>query len=394
MVHLLIDFMACILVISDFAPDVNGFGGTQTAYNLLRLLGSYQQKVLVNNDFRSSIHEPYRNNKNVLFHTGLIHGRLQNRFYPIFNWVKELFNTHIHIEKKEVANFLDVYYPAIILGITKTAPSFYFAYWYKKKYPAAKLIFFVMDDYQFYKRNWLKNRMNQIFSATDGMVYIGEQMAAIHQKQYVALQNKSFKTIINPVNLQHFHLLEFKIEPVLQLVYAGSVYPNHQDGLYLLLRWLKKTHLSVRLTIFTKDIFWQELGQTEHERLAYGGELSYSQLLEELPKYSLGIITESFTEQFRYIAESSVQTKLNDYLLKGVTPLVIGPVYGATGNYVDNHQLGYRYSTQSIEGLEEFMASFIELNKEQVSIPFQDNWKKLYGQQQKELLEWIERMIA
>jgi len=133
----------------------------------------------------------------------------------------------------------------------------------------------------------------------------------------------------------------------LMFVYAGSVYPNHLDGLQLFIKAINALpQTNVVLDIYTKSEFRDRFREFESERVHYKGVVDYNDLHERLSSYDFGLVTESFHEETGNMSKHSVQTKIKDYILSGCVPVVIGPADGACGAYVASNNLGYCYLGQ------------------------------------------------
>lgn len=132
----------------------------------------------------------------------------------------------------------------------------------------------------------------------------------------------------------------------LQIVYAGSIWPMHFDALKALADALHLLHNSGKknfgLTIYTSEAAWQHNRKAlEGPGVVYGGFIPYAEMPGKLAGGWLLLVAASFDERYAPFTNSSVQTKLTDYMAAGKPVLYVGPHTGASGQFVHEWDCGF-----------------------------------------------------
>ena len=144
------------------------------------------------------------------------------------------------------------------------------------------------------------------------------------------------------------------------IIYAGSIWPMHFDALQAV---AKAVHLlalrqaqgdSVRLVIYTSEAAWQHNRKTlEGPGIESGGFIPYAEMPAKLAECWLLLVTASFLPQYAPFTNSSVQTKLTDYMAAGKPVLFVGPAEGASGQFIHEWDCGYTIGTNKPEDIAE-----------------------------------------
>jgi hypothetical protein len=334
-----------ILIVTDFSPNENGFAGPQTTYHFVKLLEkNFECKLLVHQlNFKLlGINEDWVANKDFQLFEYFIDVNWNNRFYKILNFFKKLFNPRFfHFSNKNKA-FIVGFEPEIIIGIPNSPFLYKALINLKSQIPYAKLFCYIMDDYKLYDDFLVKNVIQKSFNKIEGWISISENMASLFQTKFKNLKNKSYTVLQNPVPLDR--MLTKKTwsfgKKSINIVYAGSVYPNHLDGLLQMIDSINDSDHNVFLDIYTKEEFRHHFQKFESSKVCYKGSIAYRELTTILHHYDFGLVTETFTAEFAHFARSSIQTKINDYLLAGCMIIAFGPTYGACVQYILQNRLG------------------------------------------------------
>jgi hypothetical protein len=347
-----------ILFLTDFSPNENGYAGPQTAYNFIKLFEGYSYRILVNGEHYKEIKpspEWKKNEDFYLFNYFFAFGT-RNRLNMILNKVKSFTNPRIFFFKSGLINKLRSYDPDSIICIPNGAYNYKAGFVLKRKLPRADLFFYIMDDYKHYESTFLLKIIDRTFSKIKGWVSISHPLAQLFNSKYPSLKNKPYKIIQNPVSLSNLKMKEQKNHTnKVRLVYAGSVYSNHKETLLNIIDAINYNSVDIELSIYTKPEFREAFKNKESEKVIYKGGLNYKDLLNILPQFDYGLVTEAFLPEFENFARSSIQTKINDYLLSGCLPVVIGPEYGACVNHVVHNRLGYALTLNSKEAIVQFL---------------------------------------
>jgi glycosyltransferase involved in cell wall biosynthesis len=149
------------------------------------------------------------------------------------------------------------------------------------------------------------------------------------------------------------------------VVYAGSIQPMHFDALVATARAiadLRGRGVRSKLVVHTHPSFW-----TAHESVwrdlgvENGGLISHALLEARLRDADLLLVVASFLPTHAPMSQSSVQTKLTDYMAAGRPIFGVGPAGAASLEFIERWQLGVTCTApepQSIAAaLEKWMAT-------------------------------------
>lgn len=135
-----------------------------------------------------------------------------------------------------------------------------------------------------------------------------------------------------------------------QLIYAGSIWPMHADALAAVARAVHRLqqqgHAGFQLQVYSSAAHWQQQqAALAGPGVQYMGWLPYAQLQPLLQQAWLLVCTASFEEAHQAYSNSSVQTKLTDYMAAGRPILFVGPDEAASGQFVDEYDIGFSLAT-------------------------------------------------
>jgi hypothetical protein len=349
-----------ILFVTDFSPNENGYAGPQTAYNFIKLFDGQEKIILINEAHYKEIrpNTEWTKNKDFFLFNYLFNYSTRNRLNKFCNSIKAFVNPRYFYLNKKLSKKVTSFEPQSIICIPNDAYNYRAGLEIKRKFPHADLFFYIMDDYKHYEKPYLLQTLNDTLSYTKGWISISAPMVELFESKYPALKGKPNLVIQNPVNLSSLKKKHDKnYLGKVKMVYAGSVYPNHKDSLLKVIDAINLSGKDIELSIFTKPEFRECFKEKESDKVIYKGNLNYKELLSTLPQFDYGLVTETFLPEFANFAKSSIQTKVNDYILSGCLPVVVGPVYGACVNNVISNNIGYTTSDDDKKSILIFLNS-------------------------------------
>ena len=140
-------------------------------------------------------------------------------------------------------------------------------------------------------------------------------------------------------------------QPVNLITYAGSIWPMHADALIAVAKAIQLLNASGKkdfsLCIYTSQGHWEKYkSMLQGEGVHWGGWLPYDEVRKKFSDAFLLLCTASFEKAQQAFTNSSVQTKLTDYIAAGRPVLVVAPTGAASGEWVINETCGYWLQTQ------------------------------------------------
>jgi glycosyltransferase involved in cell wall biosynthesis len=169
--------------------------------------------------------------------------------------------------------------------------------------------------------------------------------------------NPVYESMIQPARSHIKKRSTFKI------MYAGSVHAFHADALIYFaqaVNTLCKNHFDIELHIYCQDFAWATYKSSlDIEGVYYGGVIPYDQLFVELNKADLLLCTTSFDLTHKHLVETSVFTKITDYMASAVPVLSYGPDYSANSQYLRKHGIGLVFADRNIGAIVDFIEAFI-----------------------------------
>lgn len=344
-----------ILIITDFSPNENGFGGTQTASNFIQRLPGEQLIFIHEQHYREIQPDAYILDQNKIFLFRYVFSWYpKNRLEPMVKWWRDRINMRFFYLPKALKKKITDFKPTHFIFIANTPYIFRALIYFKKKYAQIPVFIYVMDDYRYYHNHLYQRYIRKAFQYIGGWFPISNQMQTQFEKAYEISSLKSVLVFQNPIAIGKM-IRCVKPKPSLRLVYAGSIYPNHLQPLLLFVQAVNAYPAKIQLDIYTKPEFNHLLEGYLSNRVQIKGQILYRDLHQTLSNYTFGIVTESF-DTVNHVAAASVQTKINDYILSGVLPVVIGPIDGACHQHVWQHQIGHVYNGMPcVEAMTEFI---------------------------------------
>ena len=124
----------------------------------------------------------------------------------------------------------------------------------------------------------------------------------------------------------------------LRIVYAGAVHGYYVDSLSALLKELNG--LEIELDIFSHEKLPAEFSSCGHLSYHHRTPVAANELLQRLRQYDVLLLLSSFRPEHRSIAETSLASKIADYLLAGRCILAFGPDYAENIRYALRYGFG------------------------------------------------------
>lgn len=187
-----------------------------------------------------------------------------------------------------------------------------------------------MDDY--YSATIARQSVGELWSRAGRRFVISEAM----QERFTRLYGGECEVLNNSVSVPCFRPATPHALP-LRVAYAGAAHSYYLDTLAMALRALSGLDGLVEFDIYT----FEELppGLAGNHCLPYQRRpaLPSGKLVEGLWYYDVLLLLSSFKPEHRSIAETSLASKIAEYLASGRCILVFGPPYAENVRYAQRH---------------------------------------------------------
>jgi len=349
-----------LLLLSDEIPLQDGMGLSQTIYNLLKpypkdRLMVYVPNLDTTNDKKNATlpqkHVAYRPPKSLI---------LRNRLGP---WINP-YLLRFHRQQLKTATIqglkeVETFSPEIVLVLCNTFEGLIMANRILE-YFSIPVISYFMDDWMHdYGPDEAHAEVAKLLKNAASWIVVDQKLEQIFTERYDILPTHTL-SLHNPVSVKTEYCPPRK-QAKLEVVYAGSVWGMHLDALTMAaatIYELAQEGYSVSLKLYTRQVFWsQHLKIWEKYQVQYGGLLEYSKLHIDLQEASMLLVASSFQESHRNHSESSLQTKVTDYMLAGRALLAVGPDYSVCNRFVKKWDCGY-IATSPTEIREAILSGF------------------------------------
>jgi hypothetical protein len=124
----------------------------------------------------------------------------------------------------------------------------------------------------------------------------------------------------------------------LRIVYAGAVHGYYVESLSAVLKELNG--LEIELDIFSHERMPPKFSRSGRLTYHHRTPVEAKELLQELQQYDVLLLLSSFRPEHRAIAETSLASKIADYLLAGRCILAFGPAYAENIRYTQRYSFG------------------------------------------------------
>ena len=360
-----------ILLVTEEPFRENSFGFGRTITNLFKsypidLLSFY----LPNGDFT---HKDYVHKHKVFCFNNLLLKVTAPRWYaPILNkWLFPLNHSYLVIRKnkKNLAKLKKENFDIIVIvpmNYTTLLEGYLTAKRLSKPY-----VVYLMDDslrdnsFHFWCTTTAMHK--KIMQKAAGWMMISEYLNDVLAQRY-SHKSSSVLIVHNPIDEKSIQDIRPSNNEVFTVGYAGSIHGFHADALIkvaIAVSELKRQGLSIRLNIYCQQYAWSTYEKFLNiPGVFYCGVVAYDSLFAELSKLDLLLCTTSFDLVYKHLVETSVFTKLTDYMASAVPVLSYGPEYSANSKYLSKNKVGIVYSDSRIECLVEYFQKMIPFIRE------------------------------
>ena len=189
-----------------------------------------------------------------------------------------------------------------------------------------------MDDY--YRSRSANRAAGKLWARAARRFVISEAM----QERFTQLYGDECEVLNNSVSVPPFNPAKPHGLP-LRIAYAGAAHSYYRDTLSMVLGELAGLDGQVELDLYTHEELPLALTGKDclpcHRRLP----LPSAKLIERLWDYDVLLHLSSFRPEHRSIAETSLASKIADYLASGRCILAFGPPYAENIRYAQRHGL-------------------------------------------------------
>ena len=224
---------------------------------------------------------------------------------------------------------------------------------------------YAMDDWISLEESyWLsangKKVITELLNKSAAWLMISEQLQEVFSQHYQLIPNQSL-IVHNPVNLDDKEIPNFKIshKDNFKIIYAGSIWAMHYDTLALVAQAiyeLRQEGKNIELILHTHEMFWKQYQeQWESWQVTNGKLIPYEQLNSHLQQGDLLLVVSSFLPEYKHLTQSSLQTKLTDYMASGKAILACGPGYSACNSFVKQWDCGLVWETNQVSEVKEYL---------------------------------------
>ncbi|MCB0338125.1 MAG: hypothetical protein KDD53_00910 [Bdellovibrionales bacterium] len=224
------------------------------------------------------------------------------------------------------------------------------------------------------KYRWLtgdaKSTFRWIFSSAYGWLMISESLTSAIGARF-GIKPKRVHIVHNPARIIDGTLgLPTAPSDHFRILYAGSIWGMHLDALIAVaeaVALLSESGVAIELILHTPDIFWMNYRSIwERFGVTNGGFTEYANLPKALTQANLLLVASSFEVANKEIVESSVQTKLTDYMSANRPIFACGPSYSASNKFVEKWECGINCNESTPTSIAHMLETLIK-NPERLS---------------------------
>ena len=187
-----------------------------------------------------------------------------------------------------------------------------------------------MDDY--YRSRSASRAAGKLWARVARRFVISEAM----QERFTQLYGGECEVLNNSVSVPCFNPPKPHGLP-LRVAYAGAAHSYYRDTLSLVLYELAGLDGQVELDLYTCEELPPALTGTDCLPCRRRPVLPSPKLIERLWEYDVLLLLSSFRAEHRSIAETSLASKIADYLAAGRCILAFGPPYAENIRYAQRH---------------------------------------------------------
>jgi hypothetical protein len=197
------------------------------------------------------------------------------------------------------------------------------------------LVSWIMDDHDYDKVTL--SLLGDVWRRSSERIVVSESMRECFSKRFGEKPSWVFNNSLPFPEAPK----ELNPEPdrPLRIAYAGSTAGYYKNVLLYFLQEIRGLRGDVEFDIYShyKKYRPEEIGQDVPYTLH--GYLPSDELLERLQEHDVLLLLSSFDEEYRALTETSLASKLADYLLAGRCLLVVGPLYAENVRYLQKYDV-------------------------------------------------------
>ncbi|WP_052055446.1 glycosyltransferase [Myxosarcina sp. GI1] len=318
------------------------------------------------NSFKGSFLPPVRN-------------RLGKFINPLITAINLQLLDWLPIENRES---LEDFRPEVILICPITTRCLLMGYKVAMYFDCPFAIYFMDDWIATDRTSWLSSGVQKLsdwlLAESTGWLMISEQLQDSLSKRYQIVPQQS-EIVHNPVDLSDKQTPDFEISQAttFKVLYAGSIFAMHYDAIAVIaeaIYHLRQEGKDIELVLHTSEKFWQQYQDSWHKwQVTKGGFIPYEQLNQCLQQGNLLLVASSFLPEHKYMTNSSVQTKITDYMASGTPIFASGPNYSACNNFIKKHDCGLVCETNKVSEVKKYLLEQIsnqQLNQKYAATAF------------------------
>lgn len=356
----------------------NSFGFGRTITNLFSAF-EIEQTILYVKDGEYT-HPDYRFDTNTIYFNARLFRCNKPKWYaPLLNKLYfPLNHSYLYLRSnKDNINLLKKFDPDIVLIVPMDYTTLLEGYLTARRLKKPFIVY-LMDDslrIQGFHIGGSTNYFHQkIMSEASGWMMISEYLTKAMVKKFP--KHPPYNLVVhNPIEEKFIQTISQKSanKNLFRVSYAGSIHAFHADALINFARavqQLRRKGVAIELTVYCQDFAWSTYKSALNiEGVVYAGILPYDQLFSELNKSDLLLCTTSFDQVHRHLVETSVFTKITDYMAAAVPVLSYGPEYAANSKYLEKKAVGFVFANSDVNLLAEYIEYLMNKIKfERISI--------------------------
>jgi glycosyltransferase involved in cell wall biosynthesis len=317
-------------------------------------------------------------NKNIEVYPRTILPRIKNRFGVFFNPILTNLDLQL-VDLLPLPRYQQIidFAPEVIIICPVSSMGLAIGYKVIQTLQSNFLIYFMDDWVRLDHSRWLTGSVQAIcdylLQKSSGWLMISTQLEKELTERYKTKPKRSL-IVHNPVDLSNKIFPEPKsnLRETFRIVYAGSIWPMHYDAVATIaesIYELRKDGVDIELVLYTPLNFWSFYEKNWKKwEVIYGYLIPYNELNQYLQKADLLLVASSFLPENSSMTNSSVQTKLTDYMASGRPILACGPTDSACNQFVKTWNCGLVCETDEIEVVKQFLLKQVENTTELESL--------------------------
>ena len=191
-------------------------------------------------------------------------------------------------------------------------------------------VLWFMDDY--FRDGSATTTLKELWNKGRRRFVISEAM----QERFTAVCGGSCEVLNNAVTAPVYTPPSRVPNSRLRIVYAGALHGYYLDSLSAVLRELKG--LDIELDIYSHEQLPNAFNDNEYLQYRQLKPVPAEELIQRLREYDVLLLLSSFRAEHRALAETSLASKIADYLATGRCILMFGPDYSENVRYASRYE--------------------------------------------------------